>query len=90
MYFDSCGPFLLLNRSDFPVTIASMADKIPSGSASLEKRSIDEKIESSSQDSVDLLRGDEALRLVDAENVVKFSEEYNLRLRRKLVSMRKL
>ncbi|KAJ3575970.1 hypothetical protein NP233_g750 [Leucocoprinus birnbaumii] len=61
-----------------------MADKIPSGSASLEKRSIDEKIESSSQDSVDLLRGDEALRLVDAENVVKFSEEYNLRLRRKL------
>lgn len=50
----------------------------------MERKSIDEKIESSTESSFALHGGDEALRLVDAENVVKFSEEYNLKLRRKL------
>ncbi len=48
----------------------------------------DEKVENtetSSDGSIDLRNGDEALRIIDAEKVAKFSEEYNLRLRRKLV-----
>ncbi|KAF5352780.1 hypothetical protein D9756_006042 [Leucocoprinus leucothites] len=61
-----------------------MTYQTPSGSASVERKSIDEKIESSTESSFALHGGDEALRLVDAENVVKFSEEYNLKLRRKL------
>lgn len=32
-----------------------------------------------------LSEGDEALRLIGAERAVQFSEQYNLRLRRKLV-----
>ncbi len=50
--------------------------------------SIDEKlenIETPSDGSIDLRGGDEALKLVNAEEVTQFSEEYNLRLRRKLV-----
>lgn len=59
---------------------------------SLDQKSIDEKIdekientETSSDGSVNFRNGDEALRLIDAEKAVKFSEEYNLKLRRKLV-----
>ncbi len=53
---------------------------------SLDEKSVDEKhIETSGNDLIDLRNGDEALRLIDAEKVVKFSEEYNLKLRRKLV-----
>jgi hypothetical protein len=53
---------------------------------SLDRRSLDEKIDTSSDGSIDLRHGDEALQLIDAEKVIKFSEEYNLKLRRKLVS----
>ncbi len=53
--------------------------------------SIEEKIapdaEKVSIASVDVSRGDEALRLVGIERSAEFSEEYNLRLRRKLVSI---
>ncbi|KAF9448174.1 MFS general substrate transporter [Macrolepiota fuliginosa MF-IS2] len=55
--------------------------------ASLDRKSTDEKaehVETSSDGSVDLQHGDEALRLIDAEEKVEFSEEYNLKLRRKL------
>lgn len=53
---------------------------------SLDEKSIDEKhIETSSNGSFNLQNGDEALKLIDAEKVVTFSEEYNLKLRRKLV-----
>lgn len=41
--------------------------------------SLDEKF------SVDLNDGDEALRLIGAERTTQFSEEYNAKLRRKLV-----
>jgi len=34
---------------------------------------------------IDLHLGDEALRLVAAEKIVEFDEEYNLKLRKKLV-----
>jgi hypothetical protein len=54
--------------------------------ASLDEKSVDEKrIETSSNGSFDLQNGDEALKLIDAEKVVTFSEEYNLKLRWKLV-----
>lgn len=36
---------------------------------------------------VDLHEGDEALRLISAERTLQFSEEYNTKLRRKLVSI---
>lgn len=45
--------------------------------------SMDEKV---STDSIDLGNGDEALRLIGIERTAQFSEEYNLALRRKLVS----
>jgi hypothetical protein len=51
-----------------------------------DEKSIDEKvIEAPSISSVDFRHGDEALKLIDAENAVIFSEEYNLKLRKKLV-----
>jgi len=40
---------------------------------------------SASKDSLDLSVGDEALKLVGTRRIVEFSEEYNLKLRRKLV-----
>lgn len=53
---------------------------------SMDQKSVDEKVvEATSISSVDFRHGDEALKLIDAENAVKFSEEYNLKLRRKLV-----
>ncbi|XP_006454014.1 hypothetical protein AGABI2DRAFT_196678 [Agaricus bisporus var. bisporus H97] len=55
---------------------------------SMDQKSVDEKVvEATSISSVDLRHGDEALKLIDAENAVKFSEEYNLKLRRKLDKM---
>jgi MFS transporter, ACS family, allantoate permease len=36
--------------------------------------------------SINLKEGDEALRLIGVERTVEFSEEYNRKLRRKLVS----
>lgn len=54
--------------------------------AEKEKRStegsLDEKF---SKDSIDLSDGDEALRLIGIERTAQFSEEYNAKLRRKLV-----
>lgn len=44
--------------------------------------SLDEKF------SVDLSDGDEALRLIGVERTSQFSEEYNAKLRRKLVGIR--
>lgn len=41
--------------------------------------SLDEKL------SLDIQDGDEALRLIGAERTAQFSEEYNAKLRRKLV-----
>jgi hemin uptake protein HemP len=52
----------------------------------LEKRTVD-KQETSRVDSADLLQGDEALYLVGIECSVQFSDEYNARLRRKLVGL---
>ena len=40
-----------------------------------------------SKNSLDLSVGDEALKLVGARRIAEFSEEYNLKLRRKLVGM---
>lgn len=45
---------------------------------------LDEK-RPASELSAEPVDGDEALRLVGAERTVQFSQEYNLRLRRKLV-----
>lgn len=57
----------------------------------IEEQKIDEKRELSGEDSfdeklsVDLNDGDEALRLIGTERTNQFSEEYNAKLRRKLV-----
>ncbi|KXN86781.1 Thiamine pathway transporter THI73 [Leucoagaricus sp. SymC.cos] len=54
------------------------------GSASLDWKGADEKTESSSRESLDIHLGDEVLQPIDAENVVNFSEEYNLKPKREL------
>ncbi len=41
--------------------------------------------EKGDRSSIDLQQGDEALRLVGAERSAQFSEEYNAKLKRKLV-----
>lgn len=47
---------------------------------------VDEKaVESDTVSVVDTLQGDEALHLVGRERTAEFSEEYNKKLRRKLV-----
>lgn len=57
----------------------------------IEEQKIDEKRELSGEGSfdeklsVDLNDGDEALRLIGTERTTQFSEEYNAKLRRKLV-----
>jgi MFS transporter, ACS family, allantoate permease len=48
--------------------------------------SSDEKLERSSASEISISKGDEALQLVGVERTTEFSEEYNRRLRRKLVS----
>lgn len=56
------------------------------GNSSLDKRNVDTKIEDVlGKGSINLRLGDEALRLVDAEKIVEFDEEYNLRLCKRLV-----
>ncbi|KAL9716557.1 hypothetical protein Ac2012v2_001005 [Leucoagaricus gongylophorus] len=55
------------------------------GNSSLDRRNVEVKIEEiSGKGSIDLRLGDEALRLVDAEKIAEFDEEYNLELRKKL------
>ena len=59
---------------------------------STEKRDLDEKggfdaVGTVSESVVESTDGDEALRLVGKERTAQFSEEYNKKLRRKLVRM---
>jgi hypothetical protein len=42
-------------------------------------------IESHEVSSININKGDEALRIIGVERTAQFSEEYNLKLRRKLV-----
>ena len=71
----------------------SMESKDHNDSSSLEKQSIsvhDEKKTDHDVVRVNIMevgQGDEALKLVGAERTEEFSEEYNLKLRRKLVSL---
>lgn len=70
------------------MAVRTSSTKEGEGTTSLDRKSVDEKVENveiPGDSSVDFRHGDEALKLIDAENAVKFSEEYNLRLRRKLV-----
>lgn len=72
-----------------PDFATSMAASVRAN-ASLEKKpsdSLDEHHEKTDieSESLDASQGDEALRLVGAERSAQFSEEYNLRLRKKLV-----
>ena len=62
----------------------SLEEEKKSSSSVDEKRVVD--AEALSVD--DTIHGDEALELVGRERTEQFSEEYNLRLRRKLVSHR--
>ncbi|KXN93216.1 hypothetical protein AN958_00140 [Leucoagaricus sp. SymC.cos] len=71
---------MTVNRSEGGIIEAEKA----TGTVYLDRQSVDEKLESSSDGSIGFRNGDEALQLIDAENAVKFSEEYNLRLRQKL------
>ncbi|KAJ7047446.1 MFS general substrate transporter [Mycena alexandri] len=65
-----------LSRSLSP----AMSDEIEKGSVDVQVH--DEKVESTS--TIDSVDGDEALRLVGTARTTQFSEEYNLKLRRKL------
>lgn len=67
--------------------IAMKSQSFP-GNSSLDRRNVEVKIEEvSGKGSIDLRLGDEALRLVDAEKIAEFDEEYNLELRKKLVGV---
>jgi len=56
------------------------------GNSSLDRRNVDAKMEDvSGKGSINLRLGDEALRLVDAEKIIEFDEEYNSKLCRRLV-----
>ena len=60
---------------------------------SIEKRASTEKLPSQDEEKdsvsvVDSADGDEALKLVGKERTQQFSEEYNRKLRRKLVCLR--
>ena len=61
---------------------SSLEEKKSSSSVTDEKRAVDPEVVSVD----DTLNGDEALELVGRERTAQFSEEYNRRLRRKLVS----
>ena len=64
---------------------ASPVDKVEDEKA---RDTLDEKRPASESELSSVpLDGDEALHLVGAERTVEFSEEYNLKLRRKLVSI---
>lgn len=66
-------------------------DKIEDEKANDAQIALDEKRPASElSTSSDILDGDEALHLVGAERTAQFSEEYNRKLRRKLVSSRSL
>jgi MFS transporter, ACS family, DAL5 transporter family protein len=60
-------------------------DKLESEKGNDTEVALDEK-RPASELSSEILDGDEALHLVGAERTVQFSEEYNRKLRRKLVS----
>lgn len=59
-------------------------EKVSPDSEEQRPQSLDEKLSTESI-VVDLSQADEALQLVGAERTTQFSEEYNLKLRRKLV-----
>ena len=66
-------------------------DKIDEKANDAQMATLDEKRPASElSTSSDILDGDEALHLVGAERTAQFSEEYNRKLRRKLVSSRSL
>lgn len=57
------------------------AEKVPSSPVLDEKHAVDSETVSV----IDSLQGDEALQLVGRERTAEFSDEYNKKLRRKLV-----
>lgn len=59
-------------------------DILSNDNASVEKRSLKDDVVATADLPSD---GDEALKLVGKERTVHFSEEYNAKLRRKLVSI---
>lgn len=66
-------------------------DKIDEKANDAQMATLDEKRPASELSTgSDILDGDEALHLVGAERTAQFSEEYNRKLRRKLVSSRSL